>query len=220
MGPPPHLDQYRKHHSHPPLNGHAETPPPPTAHGSRFNRDIPGKPQATDTHHSSGAVWESRWTSWAVRPNEPSGFRGRKELLNRASALVTTCPYYVNWHLRTLSINSPSATDTALSYTNTIPPPIYTNTIPPPVYTNTIPPPIYTNTIPPPIYKNTIPHPVQLHKYHASSCLHKYHTPSYSHKCSTCFYLRKYNSPSYLHWQIPCPLLFTQIPYALLSQRN
>ena len=43
-------------------------------------------------HHSSGAVWESRWTSWAVRPNEPSGFRGRKDLLNRASALVTTCP--------------------------------------------------------------------------------------------------------------------------------
>ena len=42
--------------------------------------------------HSSGAVWESRWTSWAVRPKEPSGFRGRKELLNRASALVTTCP--------------------------------------------------------------------------------------------------------------------------------
>ena len=42
--------------------------------------------------HSSGAVWESRWTSWAVRPNEPSGFRGRKELLNRALALVTTCP--------------------------------------------------------------------------------------------------------------------------------
>ena len=42
--------------------------------------------------HSSGAVWESRWTSWAVRPNEPSGFRGRKELFNRASALVTTCP--------------------------------------------------------------------------------------------------------------------------------
>ena len=25
-------------------------------------------------------------------PNEPSGFRGRKDLLNRASALVTTCP--------------------------------------------------------------------------------------------------------------------------------
>ena len=29
-------------------------------------------------------------------------------LLNRASALVTTCPYYVKWHLRTLSINSSS----------------------------------------------------------------------------------------------------------------
>ena len=42
--------------------------------------------------HSSGAVWESRWTSWAVRPNKPSGFRGRKDLLNSASALVTTCP--------------------------------------------------------------------------------------------------------------------------------
>ena len=27
-----------------------------------------------------------------LRPNEPSGFHGRKELLNRASALVTTCP--------------------------------------------------------------------------------------------------------------------------------
>ena len=27
-----------------------------------------------------------------VRPNEPSGFRGRKDLLNRTSALVTTCP--------------------------------------------------------------------------------------------------------------------------------
>ena len=25
-------------------------------------------------------------------PNEPSGFRGRKELLHRASALVKTCP--------------------------------------------------------------------------------------------------------------------------------
>ena len=30
-------------------------------------------------------------------------------LLNRASALVTTCPYYVKWHLRTLSINSSSS---------------------------------------------------------------------------------------------------------------
>ena len=46
----------------------------------------------TKAGHSSGVVWESRWTSWAVRPSEPSGFRGRKDLFNRASALVTTCP--------------------------------------------------------------------------------------------------------------------------------
>ena len=42
--------------------------------------------------HSSGVVWESRWPSWAVRPNKPSGFRGRKAILNHASALVTACP--------------------------------------------------------------------------------------------------------------------------------
>ena len=42
--------------------------------------------------HSSGAVWESRWPSWAVRPNEPSGFRGRKAILSHASALVSACP--------------------------------------------------------------------------------------------------------------------------------
>ena len=56
--------------------------------------------------HSSGAVWESRWPSWAVRPNEPSGYRGRKDLLNRASALVSACPWYVSRHSRTLSNTS------------------------------------------------------------------------------------------------------------------
>ena len=30
---------------------------------------------------SSGAVWKSRWPSWAFRPNEPSGFRGPKAIL-------------------------------------------------------------------------------------------------------------------------------------------
>ena len=48
------------------------------------------KPQLSGC--SSGAVWESRWPYWAVRPNQPSGFRGHKELLNHALALVTTCP--------------------------------------------------------------------------------------------------------------------------------
>ena len=42
--------------------------------------------------HSSGAMWESRWPSWTVCPNEPSGFRGRKDLLNHALALVSACP--------------------------------------------------------------------------------------------------------------------------------
>ena len=44
------------------------------------------------TNHSSGAVWESRWPSWAVRPNKPSGFRGHKAILNHALALVSACP--------------------------------------------------------------------------------------------------------------------------------
>ena len=57
-------------------------------YGYRYKTDLSLKSFV----HSSGAVWESRWTFWAVRPNEPSGFRGRKDLLNRASALVTTCP--------------------------------------------------------------------------------------------------------------------------------
>ena len=45
----------------------------------------------------------SRWPSWAFRPNEPCGFRGRKAILKHAPALVSACPYYVNRHPRTLS---------------------------------------------------------------------------------------------------------------------
>ena len=41
------------------------------------------------TSHSTGAVWESRWPSWAVCPNEPSGFRGHKAILNHASACLS-----------------------------------------------------------------------------------------------------------------------------------
>ena len=46
----------------------------------------------------SGRVWRKVPESGARRcvletgPNEPSGFRGRKDILNLASALVTTCP--------------------------------------------------------------------------------------------------------------------------------
>ena len=50
------------------------------------------RPRGLYLDDSSGAVWESRWPSWAVRPNEPSGFRGRKAIMNHASALVTACP--------------------------------------------------------------------------------------------------------------------------------
>ena len=46
------------------------------------------------SRQSSGAVWKSRWPSWAFRPNEPYGFCGRKATLNHASALVTVCPLY------------------------------------------------------------------------------------------------------------------------------
>ena len=48
-------------------------------------------------------MWESRWPSWAVRPNEPYGFRGRKAILNHAHAFVAACPLYVNRHPRTLN---------------------------------------------------------------------------------------------------------------------
>ena len=55
-------------------------------HQLSFTTDVPS------FTHSSGAVWESRWPSWAVRPNEPSGFCGRKATLNDASAaLVSAC---------------------------------------------------------------------------------------------------------------------------------
>ena len=33
---------------------------------------------------SSGAVWKSKWPSWAFRPNDPYGFCGRKATLNHA----------------------------------------------------------------------------------------------------------------------------------------
>ena len=61
-------------------------------------------------------VWKSRWLSWSFHPNEPYGFCGRKATLNHASALVTVCPQYVNWHLRTWS-STLSSSSTNLPYT-------------------------------------------------------------------------------------------------------
>ena len=37
-------------------------------------------------------VVQELWPSWAVCPNEPSGFCGRKAILNHALALVSACP--------------------------------------------------------------------------------------------------------------------------------
>ena len=54
---------------------------------------------------SSGAVWRSRWPSWAPRPNEPYGFCGRKATLNHEHALVSLSTRYP----RTLSSTSSSS---------------------------------------------------------------------------------------------------------------
>ena len=45
--------------------------------------------------YSLGAVWETRWPSWAGRLNEPSGFRWRKAIsswTDHVSAFVSVCP--------------------------------------------------------------------------------------------------------------------------------
>ena len=72
-------------------------PPPPHPQNEKqhyMHNLVPvfNNPTKLELDHSSGAVWESRWPSWAVRPNKPSGFCGRKDLLNHASALVSACP--------------------------------------------------------------------------------------------------------------------------------
>ena len=74
---------------------HVTTAASAPSRGTRLTatvRPLDTKGRCVTSVSSSGAVWESRWTSWAVCPNEPSGFRGRKDLLHRALALVTTCP--------------------------------------------------------------------------------------------------------------------------------
>ena len=79
-------DCYRSDCHHPILFSSSPPPPPQSSlhfvHASDVAKMGPhsktGHPDRRHRYHSSGAVWESRWGSWAVRPNEPSGFRGRK----------------------------------------------------------------------------------------------------------------------------------------------
>ena len=55
---------------------------------------------------SSGAVWKSRWLSWAACPNEPYSFCGRKATLNHAMSQFV--PNMSTQHPRTLSSTSSS----------------------------------------------------------------------------------------------------------------
>ena len=69
-------------------------------------------------YQSSGAVWKSRWPSWAFRPNEPFGFRGRKSLLNHAHTLVSACPWCVSRHPMTLRSTTAAAESLPLPVLN------------------------------------------------------------------------------------------------------
>ena len=59
----------------------------PTTPSPRYEKEMA---RATWPAQSSGAVWKSKWPSWAPRPNEPYGFCGRKATLNHA--VDTICP--------------------------------------------------------------------------------------------------------------------------------
>ena len=72
-----------------PLTSHL-SPPPPRLHCCRRQRAVQNWQRTTEQPKCSGAVWKSRWPSWAFRPNEP--FCGRKATPNHAYALVTVCP--------------------------------------------------------------------------------------------------------------------------------
>ena len=65
---------------------------------------------------SSGAVWKSRWPSWAPRPNEPYGFCGRKATLNHAHALVSLSLIMMSTrHPRTLSSTTSTTTSSTIN---------------------------------------------------------------------------------------------------------
>ena len=72
---------------------HGPASPPPWWHLPEVRQcstPVESKPGQCTYGHSWGAVWESRWPSCSVRPNEPSGFRRRQAILNRAHAHA--CP--------------------------------------------------------------------------------------------------------------------------------
>ena len=48
--------------------------------------------KAIDNNNNNMVIVQELWESRGGRPNELSGFRGRKDLLNHASALVSVCP--------------------------------------------------------------------------------------------------------------------------------
>ena len=50
-------------------------------HRHRHHHHWSPSPSGTQIFQSSGAVWKSRWPSWAPVPNKPYGFCGRKATL-------------------------------------------------------------------------------------------------------------------------------------------
>ena len=76
------------------LNGggiHRPTPPPP--HTQQWiAENLHSLDHSCCVCLSLSPIVQEQCESRGVRPNEPSGFRRRKDILNHASALVTACP--------------------------------------------------------------------------------------------------------------------------------
>ena len=94
--------------------------PPRLSHSSRALPLAHWRAQSLNTlpcgDHAQSSGAESRWPSWAFRPNDSYGFCRRKATLNHASALAAVCPWYVNRHPRTWSSTSASSTDHAQTH--------------------------------------------------------------------------------------------------------
>ena len=70
--------------------------PPRLSHSSRALPLAHWRAQSLNTlpcgDHAQSSGAESRWPSWAFRPNDSYGFCRRKATLNHASALAAVCP--------------------------------------------------------------------------------------------------------------------------------